>query len=70
MIRFALLLPLALLAGCGSRSDDVGGVSPEEDRMLNDAASSLDVNYMAAPDGSIVSNTADAANTTDTGNAQ
>lgn len=64
MIRLALLLPLALLAACESRSDDVGGVSPEEDRMLNEAASSLDVNYMAAPDNAAT------ANATDTGNAQ
>jgi len=64
-MRAALpLLGLALLAACGSRNDDVGGVSPEEDRMLNDAAASLDVNYMAAP-----ANDA-AANATDSGNAQ
>ena len=64
-MRAALpLLGLALLAACGSRNDDVGGVSPEEDRMLNDAASALDVNYMAAPDNGVVANTAD------TGNAQ
>lgn len=64
MIRTAALMPLLLLAACGSRSDDAGGVSPEEDRMLNDAASSLDANYMAAPDNGAVANTAD------TGNAQ
>jgi len=58
------LLGLALLAACGSRNDDVGGVSPDEDRMLNEAAASLDVNYMAAPDNSVV------ANATDPGNAQ
>lgn len=60
------LLGLALLAACGSRTDDTGAVSPEEDRMLNEAASSLDVNYMAAPD-----NGADVvANAADPGNAQ
>ncbi len=64
-MRAALpLLGLVLLAACGSRSDDVGGVSPEEDRMLNEAASSLDANYMAVPE-----NSAD-ANTSDPGNAQ
>ena len=62
-MRAALpLLGLVLLAACGSRSDDVGGVSPEEDRMLNDAASSLDANYMAAPDNSAIANTTDAGN--------
>ena len=50
------LLHLSYCAWCG--------VSPEEDRMLNDAASSLDANYMAAP-----ANAVD-ANTTDAGNAQ
>ena len=60
------LIALALLAACGSRNDDVGGVSPEEDRMLNDAASALDANYMAPPDNEfIVANT---ATTNDTGN--
>ena len=58
------LLGLALLAGCGSRNDDVGGVTPDEDRMLNEAAASLDVNYMAAP-----ANNVD-ANATEAGNAQ
>ncbi|QDZ06753.1 hypothetical protein FPZ24_04060 [Sphingomonas panacisoli] len=50
MVRSALLLPLLILAGCSSRADDTGSVSPEEDRMLNDAASSLDANYTAPPD--------------------
>jgi hypothetical protein len=56
------LLGLVLLAACGSRGDDVGGVSPDEDRMLNEAASSLDANYMAASDNSAVANAADAGN--------
>lgn len=64
MNRAFALMPLLLLAACGSRSDDTGAVSPEEDRLLNDAASSLDANFMAAPDAG-----AD-ANTTDAGNAQ
>ncbi|MBN8816786.1 MAG: hypothetical protein J0J06_15235 [Sphingomonas sp.] len=60
-------LPLTcflLLAACGSHNDDAGSVSPEEDRLLNEAASSLDVNSAAAPD------TGADANTTDSGNAQ
>ena len=65
-MRAALpLLALVLLAACGSRSDDVGGVSPEEDRMLNDAAASLDANYMAAPDNEFI--VANAATANDTG---
>ena len=31
-----------LLAACGHKDEPVGAVSPEEDRMLNEAASSLD----------------------------
>jgi hypothetical protein len=66
------LLGLALLAGCGSRSDDVGGVSPEEDRMLNEAAASLDANYMAPVDNEFVVMNAAADNATGntTGNTQ
>ena len=64
-MRAALpLLALALLAACGSRNDDAGAVSPEEDRMLNAAAASQDINAAAQPD-----NTVD-ANTTDPGNVQ
>ena len=64
-MRAALpLLALVLLAACGSRSDDVGGVSPEEDRMLNEAAASQDINA-TVPVGVDVD-----ANTTDPGNAQ
>jgi hypothetical protein len=60
----AALLGLALLAGCGSRNDDVGGVSPEEDRMLNEAAASQDINATTAPDEGVY------ANATAAGNAQ
>ncbi|MBS0479130.1 MAG: hypothetical protein JSR79_07515 [Proteobacteria bacterium] len=56
------LLGLALLAACGSRSDDVGGVSPDEDHMLNEAAAALDVNYMTAPDNDAGANVADTEN--------
>lgn len=43
------LAALALLAGCHQRSDDASAVSPEEDRMLNEAAASQDVNMAAQP---------------------
>ena len=59
-------LTLALLAGCGQRNDDVGGVSPEEDRMLNEAAASQDINLTSAP----IDNAADNATAADQGNAQ
>lgn len=63
MMRIALLTPLLLLAACGSGTTP-GGTSPEEDRLLNDAASSLEANFMTAPDNG----TADAP--LDQGNSQ
>ena len=57
------LLGVALLAGCGSRNDDVGGVSPEEDRMLNEAAASQDINATTQPDTTADANTIDPGNT-------
>ncbi|MBN8806836.1 MAG: hypothetical protein J0I47_01155 [Sphingomonas sp.] len=33
-------MPLLLLAACNSHRADPGAVSPEEDRMLNEAAAS------------------------------
>jgi hypothetical protein len=61
------LVAFALLAGCGQRNDDVGGVSPEEDRMLNEAAASQDVNLTSEP----IDNAAgDEATAADQGNAQ
>lgn len=39
------LLPVILLAACGSGSDPVGGVSPDEAKALNDAAEMLDDVY-------------------------
>jgi hypothetical protein len=62
------LLGFALLAGCGNRNDDVGGVSPDEDRQLNEAAAALDVNYMAEPDNGFIAANATAPD--DQGNAQ
>ncbi|MDB5678976.1 hypothetical protein [Sphingomonas bacterium] len=62
MIRISMMLPLLFLAGCHQRSDDVGGVSPEEDRMLNEAAASQDINLTSEP----IDNTQPA----DQGNAQ
>ncbi len=59
-----ILLGLALLAACGSRNDDAGAVSPEEDRMLNEAAASQDINATAPADAGVD------ANTSDPGNAQ
>ncbi|HEX4693218.1 hypothetical protein [Sphingomonas sp.] len=57
------LTALALLAACGHKDDPVGAASPEEDRMLNEAASSLDV----TPDNAAIDNT---AQPTPQGNAQ
>lgn len=64
MNRSFALMSLLLLAACGSRSDDTGAVSPEEDRMLNEAAASQDINATVP-----VGISAD-ANATDPGNAQ
>ena len=63
-----VLLGVALLTGCGHRNDDAGGVSPEEDRQLNEAAAALDVNYVAPPDNEFV--LANAVTANDTGNTQ
>lgn len=57
------LSALALLAACGHKDDPVGAASPEEDRMLNEAASSLDV----TPDNAAAANTVQPA---PQGNAQ
>ena len=57
-----VLIALGLLAGCGRSNDDVGGVSPEEDRLLNEAAASQDANLTTAPIGN--------AGDTDPGNGQ
>ena len=53
MNRLLFLFPLLLLAACGHKDDPVGAASPEEDRMLNEAASSLDV----TPDNTATDNT-------------
>lgn len=50
MPRLAPSAALLLLAACGSHRDDPGAVSPEEDRMLNEAASSQEA-PAAAPAG-------------------
>lgn len=47
-MRFAVLIPLLLLAACGSKND-AGGLSADDQRALNDAAASLDDNAIAAP---------------------
>ncbi|MES2097007.1 MAG: hypothetical protein V4459_09630 [Pseudomonadota bacterium] len=52
-MRARYILPLAALAGlsaCGSGGTAPGGISPEEDRQLNEAASGLDANFMTTPD--------------------
>ena len=48
MRRALFLLPLALLAACGSKSAD--GSSPDEQRALNDAAARLDTSNTTADD--------------------
>jgi len=44
----ALMLPLLLLAGCGSAGGDPGGASATEASQLNDAAAMLDDNSVSA----------------------
>lgn len=43
-----LILPLVLLAGCGSSGGDPGGASATEASQLNDAAAMLDDNGVSA----------------------
>lgn len=48
---------LALLAGCGGGDTGAGGVSPEEERALDNAAAMLDSqSNLAVPDDSMVAN--------------
>ena len=42
-MRAALLLPLLLLAACGSHRDDAG-LPADDQRALNEAAAGLDAN--------------------------
>ncbi len=65
MLRLALLIPLALLAACGPKSDN--GPSPEDDRQLNDAAAALDANDATPADAPAVNG---AGQSSDQGNAQ
>ena len=44
----ALLVPLALLAACGSADDPPGATSAGEAQALNDAAAMLDANSVDA----------------------
>ncbi len=69
MRRLALLLPFALLAACGSKSD--GGPSPDDDRQLNEAAAALDANdSMPAGQPTDTSAVNGADQPSDQGNAQ
>ena len=52
---------LALLAGCGGGDKGAGGLSAEEERALDNAASMLDESNLALPDDSMVANEADIA---------
>ncbi len=46
-LRLALLMPLALLAACGSDElTDPSGITPGEAQELNEAAAMLDANAM------------------------
>ncbi len=58
-LTFALI-PLALLAACGSKPDATGS-TPEEQQQLNDAAASLDANA-ASPDEAPADTSADQGN--------
>ncbi|MBA3879275.1 MULTISPECIES: hypothetical protein [Sphingomonas] len=48
MKAVGLILPLVLLAGCGSAGGDPGGASATEASQLNDAAAMLDEDSVSA----------------------
>lgn len=69
MRRLALLIPIALLAACGSKPD-ASGASPEEQQQLNDAAASIDANAVT-PDEATGDDAGQGGDQgTDQGNAQ
>lgn len=47
---------LLLLAGCGNGDKGAGGVSPEEERALDNAAAMLDESNLIVPDDSMAAN--------------
>ncbi len=69
MRQLVALVPLALLAACGSKS--VNGPSPEDDRQLNEAAAALDAND-STPAGQPIDSSAVSGpdQSSDQGNAQ
>jgi hypothetical protein len=52
---------LALLAGCGGAEPGAGGVTPEEESALDNAAAMLDSNNIDVSADSMVANEADLA---------
>jgi hypothetical protein len=52
---------LALLAACGGGEPGAGGVTPEEDRALDNAAGMLDSNNIDVSADSMVANESDVA---------
>jgi hypothetical protein len=54
----AAALALAL-AGCGRGDQAAGGLSPDEERQLDNAAAMLDENNLVVPDDSMVANQAE-----------
>jgi hypothetical protein len=52
---------LALLAGCGGGEPGAGGVTPEEESALDNAAAMLDSNNIDVSADSMVANEADLA---------
>ena len=52
---------LALLAGCGGGDQGAGGVTPAEERALDNAAAMLDSNNIDVSADSMVANEADVA---------
>ena len=58
-LRLAGLALAISLGGCGGGDEARGGLSPEEERQLDNAAAMLDENMLTVPDDSLVANQAE-----------